>query len=86
MFLYSMGVNSSVCSALLQPIALSIRTFRMSLGLSDLLLCRVEVVKGRMIRAIDVNLECEHDEHRRNCGDPTESFEAELKTDCCEKR
>jgi hypothetical protein len=50
----------------------------MDLGEINLLLCWVEVVELGKVSTIDVDLESEDDEYRRDGGYPTERFEAKL--------
>ena len=64
--------------SLLQPVAIVIRAFRVDLGHADLLFSRCEEVESGNVDAVDIYLEGEDEEDRRDGGYPLEGAESIL--------
>jgi len=73
-----LGMQRWMAEPLLQPVAFVIRTFRVDLGHADLLFSRCEEVESGNVNTVDINLEGQDEEDRRNGGYPLKGAESIL--------
>ena len=75
-----------VAETLLQAVARRVVAARMDLGLAQLRLRRDVVPEGRLEESVDVHLEDDDEQNRRDGGDPVKGLERVLQTNGCGRR